>query len=294
MGQLWRKSISFLGAVALLVGVSVAGPSSLASATASPFTCSGTFDAPGTLTGNHPSVLVTGVCFVNAGPAVVSGNVIVAPGASLVAAFAANNSSLTVGGNIVVQSGATLVLGCEAPEATCLDDPDQMNPTLNGSDLVKGSVVATNALGVLVHNATIKGSVIQRGGGGGFNCDPNPNPAFSFAVFSAYDDNSVGGNFLISGLRSCYLGVARNKVGGSMTITGNQLADDDAIEILTNNIGGNLSCSGNSRTWDNVETGDGLFPRAVVPINTVKGRRSGQCVLASQTDMGGPSGPGPF
>ncbi len=160
MGQLWRKSMSFLGAATLLAAVSVAGSTSLASASVPSFTCSGTFGAPGTLSGNYSSVLVTGVCFVNAGPAVVTGNVVVVPGATLVAAFATNNSSLTVGGNIMVQSGATLVLGCEASEAPCLDDPNQMNPTLNGSDLVKGSVVATDALGVLVHNATIKGSVI--------------------------------------------------------------------------------------------------------------------------------------
>ncbi len=30
----------------------------------------------------------------------------------------------------------------------------------------------------------------------------------------------------------------------------NQLADSDAIEILANNITGNLICRGNSRTWD--------------------------------------------
>ncbi len=278
----------------LLAGASVASSASVASAAVAAFTCSGTFDAPGTLAGTYSSVLVTGVCFVNGGPAVVTGNVVVSPGASLVAAFATNNSSLTVRGNIVVQSGATLVLGCEASESACLDDPNQASPTLNGSDMVKGSIVASNALGVLVHNATINRNVVQTGGGGGLNCDPNPNPAFSFAVFSAYDDNSVGGSFSVSGLKSCYLGVARNKVGGSMSITNNQLADDDAIEILTNNIAGSLSCARNSRTWDNVETGPDLFPRAVIPINSVKGYRSGQCVLASPTVMGGPSGPGPF
>lgn len=299
MGRLWRRSLSGLGAAALLTSGALAGSASFgaasATAAASSTVCSGTWAAPGTLSGTYSSVSVTGVCFVNGGPAVVTGSVIVARGAALVAAFAMNNASLTVGGNILVQAGATLVLGCEASESPCLDDPNQQQPTLDGVDVVKGSLIATNALGVLVHNATINGSVVQSGGGGGFNCNPDPvNPAFSFAVFSAYDDNSVGGGLSISNLTSCYMGVARNRVGGSVNIIGNQLADNDAIEILSNTIGGSLSCFGNSMTWNNVETGPDLFPRVKVPINSVRGRRSGQCVLASPTVLGGPLGPGPF
>ena len=80
---------------------------------------------------------VTGVCAVNDGQVVVTGDVTVEAGAALVAAFANNDvggsgtSSLTVDGNIDVGTGATLLLGCEATHFACVDDPNQSNPTLN-------------------------------------------------------------------------------------------------------------------------------------------------------------------
>jgi hypothetical protein len=75
----------------------------------------------------------------------------------------------------------------------------------------------------------------------------------------------------------------------------NQLADPDAIEILANQISGNLLCLKNSQVWNSAEAvpGGELFPRDAEP-NTVSGHRVGQCVLASPETAGGPSGPGPF
>jgi hypothetical protein len=35
-----------------------------------------------------------------------------------------------------------------------------------------GNIIATNALGVIVHDTTVGGNVIQHRGGGGFTCDP--------------------------------------------------------------------------------------------------------------------------
>ena len=74
----------------------------------------------------------------------------------------------------------------------------------------------------------------------------------------------------------------------------NKLGDPDAIEIEANHVGKNLSCQGNSSVWDSHELSmTSNFPRGPSP-NTVHGKRSGQCVLATPTTMGGPSGPGAF
>ena len=89
------------------------------------------------------------------------------------------------------------------------------------------------------------------------------------------------------------MGIVQLHVGNTVVFHFNKLADPDAIEILSNNIGGNLICRGNSRTWDNGDLGPHLFPRQPEP-NTVGRNRKGQCVLASPTKPGGPLGPGPF
>src|SRR5262249_54835585 len=134
--------------------------------------------------------------------------------------------------------------------------------------------------------------------GGGWEEPPPRGPQgvfklFQSPVFSVYDDTSVAGDVRVSGYRSCYLGLARLRVGGDMAVLNNKLADPDAIEILANHIAGDLVCHRNSRTWNSAETGEHLFPRTPEP-NTVAGDRAGQCVLSSPTKPGGPPGPGPF
>jgi hypothetical protein len=86
------------------------------------------------------------------------------------------------------------------------------------------------------------------------------------------------------------MGIVRNHVAGSVSITSNQMADADAIEINSNQISVNLVCFGNSMAWDSNELGD-LFPRAWDP-NTVGGQRVGQCVTPPPLTEGGqPAGP---
>ena len=94
--------VGALVATGALVG---AGP-----ALAATSTCGGTFDSPGLLAGHYAgNVTVTGVCFVNGAPAVVSGNLTVAPNAVLNATFAnddvdgAGSTGLTVHGNVRVR-----------------------------------------------------------------------------------------------------------------------------------------------------------------------------------------------
>jgi hypothetical protein len=249
-------------------------------------------------------VQISGACVVNAGPTEVKGNLTLLPGSTLIAAFGETNfepgspaSTLTVDGSVSVQSGATAFLGCFATSSPCIDDPmtgPDHSPTLNSPVRIGGNLISTDALGTIVHDGTIVGNVGESGGGGGVTCDPSgPFTAFQSPVFSDYEDSSVGGWMSISDLQSCWLGVARVHIGQGLSVTNDQLADPDAIEILSNTIGGNLSCSGNRMVWDSADLTDDLYPRIWEP-NTVGGKRMGQCEVAPSPEKPGGVSPGLF
>ncbi len=260
-------------------------------------TCTGSTDnfpaELGSLSGTYSGhVKISGACAVAAGPTTINGNLTIGKGSTLIAQFA--SSPLTVTGNIKVRAGGTLLLGCFASSSPCLDDPDQENPTLNGPATVGGNLIATNALGVVVHNASIGRNVIQHHGGGGVTCEPQG--VFALLgppAYSTYEDSTIGGSIELKGMRGCWLGVIRNEVHHSVRVFNNQMADPDAIEILSNHVHRNLNCRRNSMVWDSSDIGEELFPREPHP-NTVDGNRKGQCVLSSPTTEGGPSGPDPF
>jgi hypothetical protein len=250
------------------------------------------------LAGQFPgNVLIDGVCQINSGQAVIRGNLTLRPGSSLLANFADNHltgsgpSKLVVFGNVRVESGATLVLGCEPVRFPCADDP-----AVASSSRIFGNLSARGALSVIVHRSVVFGGISQREGGGGKSCAPIGIFAelIGSPVYSDYEDNIVRGHISVSGLESCWLGLARLNVGASMRLVNNQLADPDAIEIIANNISRNLNCQGNSMVWNSSDaTPEVLFPRVPQP-NTVGGRRIGQCRLASPETEGGEPGPGPF
>jgi hypothetical protein len=280
-----RKSVVLLATVMLAMSVAIL-MSPAASATPVS-TCSGTPDSPGVLATTNGSAQVSGFCTVSGGPTVINGSLTLLPGSGLLAAFA--HSPLLVNGSVYVRSGATLILGCDPQEFSCMDDPNAI-----GSSTVNGRLVADHPLGVIEHRSTINGNVVQTGGGGGVSCDPSGIfNAFGSPVFSTYELGSINGNLTITGVASCWLGVEDMRINGNVTITNNQLADLDAIEVTAGHFNGNLSCTGNSAVWDNNEGPTGLFPRIPNP-NVVTGTRSGQCVLASPTTSTGSPGPGPF
>ncbi len=289
---------SVLAAAALMVPLGLLGGTTAASAaTPSSTTCAGTPATPASLAGGtYTSVSVTGACEVNAGQVIVTGNVTVAPGAALAAVFANNDvggsgtSGLTVDGNIDVGSGATLLLGCEALHFACADDPNQNNPTLNSPGAVTGSIDATNALGVVLHSTTVGGDVIESGGGGGPSCAPSGIFAkFGSPVYSDYEDNTIGGNLRVAGLDSCWFGTLRNHIGGSDTFADNTMTDPDAMENLSNQIGGNLLCTGNSPA---VQYGDSSEDVTPSTPNVVGGFATGQCAFGVEQPRPAPV-PGP-
>lgn len=266
-------------------------------------TCSGTPEHPGVLAGNYDgNVRVEGACVVNAGIAQIAGDLTIGRGSAVLAAFGRNdstgagNSSLRVMGSIRVLGGGTLIMGCLPSSFPCFDDPSHDHPTLSSDGKVGGSIIEIDPLGVIVHNSSIGANVRESGGGGGTRCDPSGIfAAFGSPVYSDYEDTTIGGSLRISGLHSCWLGVARVGIAHSARFVGNQLADPDAIEIINNHIGGDLACMDNSRVWDSADissTGS-LYPRQPEP-NTVGGARRGQCVLASPATDSSPPGPGEF
>ncbi len=251
---LWSLLASVAVMAAMVVPLTLVGQTGVASAAAAgPATCgtagSGT---PASLAGgSYTTVTVAGNCLVNTGEVVTSGDVTVQPGAVLTAVFADNSggsgsSGLTVGGNLIVQNSGSLIMGCGAnPEIdmTCEDDSNG-----NATAIVQGNIEAPGALGVIVHNATIGGDVVETGGGGGFNCNDGSDvsPAFGYGFYSDYESSSIGGNLRVTGVTSCWFGALRVQVGGSATFANNTFADPDASETTNNQVAGNLLCSGNN------------------------------------------------
>jgi hypothetical protein len=184
---------------------------------------------------------VAGVCTVDAGNVVVDHNVMIQPNAALIALFA--GSDLTVGGNVIVQRDAAAGLGCGPPDGQCANDTGD-TPTLSNNVSIGGNVIASGALAVIIHSINVDGNIVISGGGGGVNCDAND--VLEGPAFSDVEDSTIGGNVVITGIQSCWLGFIRNHVSGNAIFVGNQLADPDANEFVTNTIGRNLICNGNT------------------------------------------------
>ena len=227
-------------AASMLVGG--APVASFAAVTAhSSTTCGGTIASPGSLPGGaYTDLVITGVCAVDAGQVLVTDNVTVDAGAALLAGYALNHSGpgtsgITVEGSIVVDNGATLILGCKATSFPCFDDPHQNAATLNSPATVDGDVIGLAPLGLVVHGSTVRGDILQQGGGGGPSCAvyglfgsfPFPSP-----VYSNYEDDTIGGNLRVTGMTSCWFGALRDQIGGSAAFAGNTFSDPDSVGEL--------------------------------------------------------------
>jgi hypothetical protein len=268
------------------------------------YTCNGTMASPGTLAGNYINVYIAGVCLVNAGNVHVWGNLTVGQGAALVADFGMNDrtdsgtSNVHIDGNMVVEQNASVLFGCyplmvtlwgegtpptlfTTPDFPCDDDPNAFEangtsaPTLSATEYVGGNLISYNPWGTVVHNTTVRGNIVQVGGGGpdtdnyvpigifeyyipggppqtpqaapGAIDEPSPLPAYT-----DYTNVTVGGNMTVTGMDTDWYGMLRDTVYGNLTDTDNTAAPD-GNETNTNKIYGNLVCSGNNPA---VEYGD--------------------------------------
>ncbi len=239
--------------------------------------------------GTYESMTISGVCFTPAGNVRVENNLTVEPGALLdngtpgdptkSPVVAAN---LYVGGNVKVDKGAVLILGC-SPNSACGGGPSA--PPGISSANIRGSVTAINALAVIVHSSSIGGDFTDIGGGGGtmggvatgacFAATPpapwsedNGSAVAGNPVYTDVEDASIGGNYTMVGVSSCWLGSLRNQIGGDATFIGNQMGDPDAMEIGNNLIREDLTCFKNAPA---PQFGDGASS------DLVGGRATGQC-----------------
>jgi hypothetical protein len=280
-----RRRTTFLSTVAL--GVTLLLVTSSSAVAASRSTCTGDLSnvpaSLGTLSGVYSgNVTIAGACAVDAGPAVVKGNLTLAPGSTLIAPFSFGN--LTVKGNLVIKKGAAAILGCNHESFPCLDDTNP--PTLDNSISIGGNLIANKPLGLVLHNTAVNGNAIEHGGGGGVTCNSSPG---IFGVFGSppyidQEDGSVGGNLILGDMRTCWLGTLRVDVGGNLVVSHNTTADPDANEVVSNTVHGNIICHANSPA---IQFGDsGGFP------NQVFGNAIGQCGfdVLSENPFGNPPG----
>jgi len=288
-----------LGATVALIGLTVPTVLTASAASAAPtgagnggaHTCTGGNIAAGT----YSSITVTGICYMPAGTIVVRHDLTVAPGALLDAVTPGDPpgkhpvvpATVRIGGNVFVGKGAVLVLGC-SPNISCSSPPGI------SFDRVGGNITAIGSLAVVIHSATIGGSVSVRGGGGGaaggansggcFNTKVFPipapwskdaalaNPKTGSPQYTDAEDNFIGGNLTMVGVHTCWLGSLRNQVRGSLTYAGNVTSDPDGMEIDNNLMAGNMTCLNNDPA---VQYGDSM-----AAPNIVGGSASGQCAFS--------------
>jgi hypothetical protein len=256
-----RRAAAGLGFV-LAVFVVSPGVASAATTSHGNVTCHGGSIAPGT----YQSLRIAGICSLDSGNVRVLGDVTVLSKGGLNAGFGGSN--IHIERDLVVKWNGLLVLGCEPEAFICFNDPDQTAGTLTSNDRVEGSLLATGATLLVVHHSHI-GSVIQSAGGGGVSCSVFPLGPSGPPAYTDYEDNVINGDAAVVGLRTCWSGFIRNRVGGSVTYSNNKLADPDANEVVTNVIKHNLVCTTNS---PKVQIGDsGGLP------NKVGGKALGQC-----------------
>jgi len=260
--RVFRKGLMSI-ATASMLAATAALMSGGAVAAASSYTCTGGSIPAGT----YSTLLVKGStpCTVDSGNVLVTHSLIVGRSAFLNSAFASSN--LSVLGNLVVRPKGILILGCEPGAFPCMDDSSSAN-----TDWIGGNLTTDHALTVIVHHAGIAHSVNQQYGGGGLSCSPLPVLEGS-PPYSTYEDVTVGGSVTIFAQRSCWLGLIRTQVHGSVVFVNNVLGDPDGNEVVSNVIGGDLFCYRNS---PKPQVGDSSGSP-----NLVGGRKLGQCAHIS-------------
>ncbi len=243
-----HKGVSVaIAAAGTLASMLAVGPATTAGAAPAWHICHGNAKHPGELFGRTLDVIVHGLCLVRRGPTAVAGDIIITPRSTLVAAFGRHDTRLEVGGNIFVHKRGTLILGCNPKSFPCVDDPNKKHPSLVSRDKVGGSIFGTDALGLVVHNAWIGHNVRQLGGGGGLTCKPQGSFAHVHSpAYSAWEGNWIGGSVWVKHVHSCWLGVIRNRIGFSATVSRNKMRDPDAMEVVTNIVHRDLTCWRNS------------------------------------------------
>jgi len=241
------RLLRILGGAALCIGALFsAAPALTVSASPSSLVCAGGVIAPGT----YSSVNVKGDCSFPTGRMFVLGDFTVSTGAAFDGSSPA--AQIIIYGNVKVDPYAVFVLGCSS-------DIGCETPT---SDRIGGHLYGNHPLAIILHADSIHKGVTISGSASDVSCGEG-------GPYSALEDNAISGNVNISGMQSCWLGLFRNTVNGSVTFKNNVMFLTDANEVATNYIHGNLACYNNMPP---AHVGDsGGLP------NHVTGKKLGEC-----------------
>lgn len=206
--------------------------------------------------GTYRSLTISGSCTLAAsGTVTVRHDLVIKRGAFFNAATAA---TLNVRGDVWVKRHAVTALGC-SPDLGCAATSDNH---------IGGSVTATGAWATIIHGETIKGDVSFLGGGGSQDCSITPILGQA-PYYSTVQDGTVWGDVTMRRVHTCWFGVIRVHVGGNVRLIGGRFGDPDAMEIVTNTIGGNLACFNNV---PQAQVGD-----STGAPNVVGGHKRGEC-----------------
>ena len=250
MSKLARR-FAVAAAACACIGMATAGSALASLPNYGNVVCSG----GGIHAGSYASLRITGLCRIpHTATVVVRGDLTVGHHGIL---DAVTPGTLVVRGDFVVRSGGGAGVGC-SPAAGC---------SVTTNDRIHGDLIADAPLFLIFHSDWIGGNIVSSGGGGGVTCDSTA--LFGGPPFSTFEDSTVGGHVSISDLHSCWFGLFRNTVAGSVWVTGNRMADPDANEIQTNTIGGDLACYHNSPPPQEGDSGGSP--------NVVAGMKLGQC-----------------
>jgi hypothetical protein len=247
-----------LGSAVLMLAV---GGSVAAAAKPGAGTCSG--GAPGSPevvpAGTYDGFTVTGNCVFGAGTMVIDGNLTVADGAVL-NDHASGRATVHVTGNVTVGKDGVLGLGNYNPVPP------------HNSAIVDGNITADQPQTLYLGGMTVHGNVVSNGGG-----DPATKRNFPIK------DDTIDGNLIIQGWNGFWFGIIRDNVGGNVIVSntsGTQVGLPgtefegvlDSTEVVSNTIGGNLICHGNTPP---AQIGDAALEGG--GANTVGGNAIGEC-----------------
>jgi acetyltransferase-like isoleucine patch superfamily enzyme len=205
--------------------------------------------------GTYRSLRIAGTCtLTSTGTVRVKGNVTVGHRATL---NTLTPGTFNVGGDLIVKDDAVAGLGCN----------DEVGCAAESNDHIGGDLRANGAFAVVIEQEHVGGNVTILGGGGSMDCTSTA--LFGGPYFGTVHDSTVGGNVVMRGVHSCWFGLIRTTVSGNVRLVGNRFGDPDAMEIVTNTVGGNLACFNNNPA---AQIGDsGGLP------NVVGGQKLGEC-----------------
>jgi len=193
--------------------------------------------------GVYISILVIGNCWLtDFGTVQINGDFRVAHDAKF---NGATNGTMIVDGNFYGGTNSIITLGCNVKSV----GPPCMT---NTPDVIDGFAYVDNALEVSMHSVTVHGDYLMIGEKDySNNVDCSQLDLTGTPDYFTFEDGSVGGKFTYLGNHTCWMGLFRSHIKGTVSVSANLTNTTipgiafDSPEIASNVIGGKLSCFNN-------------------------------------------------